>query len=287
MYLTSPERLSIRTLKGKPIHPIPPGALMLKGAQGDAIHVHGYIYFDVTLGTATASIDALVISYPGKDELIIDNRAMRSLHAVLDWDSETLTLEDKRATTAAKHRRHQAVHREACWLHTGHPNSSCSKCKQTVYAGALSTHFPTTWGYSTNRAPQVTADIMPDLHPAWEHLIVGGALCTWLRDDSSATAQVANTEDHGIIFLRGTALGHITRVASIDSAQLSRIMTVQEGMNSPGLNLGGHSRALSVSQPSLNSNSRKSRISVPGIDPCPRPLPRDLADAPRRKRRCP
>lgn len=73
------------------VHPIPSVALMLRGAQGNAIGGRGFIIFDVTPGIATIKIDALVIPPLGKDKLLLgpDGGTIRSLHVVSDWDNET------------------------------------------------------------------------------------------------------------------------------------------------------------------------------------------------------
>ena len=49
-------------LKNEPIHPFPHAAITLKAANGSLVEVKGFIRFDLQLGDADRSIEALVIS---------------------------------------------------------------------------------------------------------------------------------------------------------------------------------------------------------------------------------
>lgn len=76
------------------------------------MQVHGYINFDVALGTVTTNTYALTTSFPGKYELLLDNGTMQSLQAVFNWDNGTLNLRVRQVTIPAKHRWHQASYRD-------------------------------------------------------------------------------------------------------------------------------------------------------------------------------
>lgn len=41
--------------------------------------------------------------------------------------------------------------------------------------------------------------------------------CTWVASNCSAIIQLANTDTHGVIFLQGTIVGHVTPARTIAS----------------------------------------------------------------------
>ena len=97
------------TLQSVPLKPVPPSAVALRAANGDPIHVLGFIDFPLTLSRITRTVTALVVPSLGPDLMLLDNSVMSDFGALLDWENETLSFSSSGSTIPAVHRVRDSV----------------------------------------------------------------------------------------------------------------------------------------------------------------------------------
>ena len=85
--------------------PIPPGALLLRSADGSPLKMLGCIRFANNLGNKSLPVEDLVLPHLGPDAMLIDNSITKAFVAKLDWAVERLSFEDSGITIPATHTR--------------------------------------------------------------------------------------------------------------------------------------------------------------------------------------
>ena len=221
-------------LRQKRIFPVPPGAILLRSADGSPLKILGCVRFTLKLGNKSLPVEALVLPHLGPDVMLLDNSIMKKIGAKLDWTTECLSFQDSKYTIPAIHVR-RSVQSQYCSVITQtaetQPIPVLVSRKYVVPAAheALIRVFSTARPEKDTLAliePRIasthTLDDMPQ-DEIWQSVIIARTVTQWSSLTNSALVQVGNPSDRPIILKPNIIVGTISPVTAISPQTASAI----------------------------------------------------------------
>ncbi|CAM9602350.1 unnamed protein product, partial [Choristocarpus tenellus] len=200
------------TLCSAHISPVPDGAFHLRGAGGRHLQVYGFIQFQLTLGSITLHVHAVILPSLGVNPSTISQNTAETFATNMTVASVSTEF------AIPVHLRHQS------YLPPGTETvvSLCSQALPGSAKDAVVDPIVKTSIYFINQEQH---------HSPWKDIIVSRSLTVW-EEDGSCLVEIANPSNHGVK-ISPQFFGHISPVDQIHTLSEAQTSTIAATPNTP------------------------------------------------------